>query len=145
MRESFCVHFPQMAAFSSWTQVSTANILSLGVQHSLSMKLLDPFLCSGTVSTKGIHRQDLTPCSGQAELSCSDRAWQLHLLCRAHLGELLTGQKSCPTWTSTLRMTQKSPLLSSSSVPEAGARCLAFLNAVQFILLYSFPKYPEKV
>lgn len=27
MRESFCVHFPQMAVFSSWTQVSTANIL----------------------------------------------------------------------------------------------------------------------
>lgn len=33
----------------------------------------------------------------------------------------------------------------SSSVPEAGARCLAFLNAVTLILVYNFLKYPEKL
>lgn len=60
MRESSCVHFPQAAVFSSWTRVSTANILSLGVQNSLSIKLLDPYLCSWTEHTKGFHKQDLT-------------------------------------------------------------------------------------
>lgn len=113
-----------------------ANILSLGAQNSLSIKLLDPYLMSS--EHKGL------PQAGGDTLLRAGCA-QLHLLCRARLGKHLTGQKSCPTWTSILRMTQKGPLQSSCSVPEAAARCLAFLNAVQFILLYSFLKYPEKV
>lgn len=132
-----------MAVFCSWTRVSMANILSLGAENRLSIKLLDPYLCSWVVTTKGFHRQDLMPCSGQCVLSCSWRTFQLHSLCRAHSGKHLTGQKICPTWTSILRMTQKGPLQSSSSVPEAGARCLAFLNTIKFILLYNFLKYLE--
>lgn len=100
---------------------------------------MDPHavLHSGMMNMKGLHMQEQTSWSGQRVLSALGFQGLSAAFAVQHAQvSLWSSQESCSTQGRILKLTQKDPLvvqagLNSSSVPEASARCLAFLNAVR--------------